>query len=306
MNRPSKITTLAATSLLIAGTIAGVAAASVHSRPTAFYGCESATGSVSTISTSAHLRCPGATRVHWNATGPRGAMGSRGGAGSQGAPGAAGSVGATGAAGAVGPQGAPGTAGAPGVPGARGSLWSTGSGTPTATGQNGDLYLDTASGNVYELVSGTWTLESNITGPQGPNGVVRDCSLSPYPGIDLAGCDLVGAFVDYSDANLSGVTIGGLIDADNFTNANLTGANFLAVAIIGIGANFTNANLTGANFTGDVLQLSTFTNANLSGVNFSGVFGLGSAGLSTALYNNTTCPDTTVVSSPETCVGRGF
>src|SRR3984957_10738359 len=305
MNRPSKITTSVVASLMIAGTIAGVAAASVHSRPTAFYGCESATGSVSEISTSSHLRCPGATRVHWNATGPRGAIGATG---SIGATGAAGLAGATGAAGAVGPQGAPGAAGAPGVPGTRGSLWSTGSGAPTATGLNGDLYLDTSTGNVYELVSGTWTMESNITGPQGPNGVVLDCTLTPYPGIDLAGCSLFSLDnTDYSDANLSGASmIFGIIDGDNFTNANLSGANFQFVLNGVAPANFTNANLTGANLLDPFLVSSNFTNANLSGTNFSGAIGLGATGLSTALYNNTTCPDGAVVSSPLTCAGHGF
>jgi hypothetical protein len=301
MNRPSKVTMLVAASLLIAGTVAGVAAAGVHSLPTAFYGCESTSGSVSAISTSSQLRCPGATRVRWNATGPRGATGPTG---ATGAAGAAGLPGATGAPGAVGPHGAPGTAGAPG---ARGSLWSTGSGAPTAAGLDGDLYLDTATGNVYELVSGTWTLETNITGPQGPNGVVLDCSLTPYPGIDLAGCNLFSFHADYSDANLSGANmVFDIIDGDNFTNANLSGANMQFVLNGAAPANFTNANLTGADIRDADLVSSNFTNANLSGVDFSNSFGIGATGLSTALYNNTTCPDGTVVSSPFTCAGHGF
>ncbi|HUZ42291.1 MAG TPA: pentapeptide repeat-containing protein [Acidimicrobiales bacterium] len=299
MNRPSKVTLSIVATLLIAGTVAGVAAADVHSRPSFFYGCESATGSVSTISTSSHLRCPGATRVRWNATGRRGAAGSPG---APGTAGAAGSPGATGAAGAVGPHGAP------GEQGVRGSLWSTGSGAPSATGLSGDLYLDTATGNVYELVAGTWTLEANITGPQGPNGVVRDCTLAPYPGIDLAGCTLFSVGnTNYSDANLSGASMSfNIINGDTFTNANLAGANLQFALNDGTAANFTNANLTGANFIGAILESSIFTNANLSGVNFDGAIGFGATGLSTALYNNTTCPNGIVVSSPSTCVGQGF
>jgi hypothetical protein len=308
MNRPSKVTVSVVATLLIAGAIAGVAAASVHSRPSIFYGCESATGSVSAISTSSQLRCPGATRVRWNATGPRGAAGSPG---ATGAAGAAGSPGATGAAGAAGSPGATGVAGAmgsPGAPGVRGSLWSTGSGAPTATGLNGDLYLDTATGNVYELVTGSWTMEANITGPQGPNGVVRDCSLTPYPGIDLAGCSLsISPFTDYSEANLSGVSmVNNIIDGDNFTNANLTGANLQFVDNGGTAANFTNANLTGVNLGGAYLASSNFTNANLSGANLDLAFAFGATGFATALYNDTTCPDATVVSTPNTCVGHEF
>jgi hypothetical protein len=74
-----------------------------------------------------------------------------------------GPAGTTGLTGAVGGQGPQGSTGAPGVAGARGSLWSTGTGAPSlVTGRaDGDLYLDTASGNVYELLSGTWTLEQH-------------------------------------------------------------------------------------------------------------------------------------------------
>jgi len=56
--------------------------------------------------------------------------------------------------------------------GARGSLWYTGSGAPgTISGQaNGDWYLDTSTGNVWELISGTWVNEGNIKGPAGSSG----------------------------------------------------------------------------------------------------------------------------------------
>lgn len=58
--------------------------------------------------------------------------------------------GATGSTGATGSAGSNGTNGSNG---ARGSLWFTGSGAPgTVTGSAvGDLYLDTATGNVYQL-----------------------------------------------------------------------------------------------------------------------------------------------------------
>lgn len=53
-----------------------------------------------------------------------------------------------------------------------GSQILTGAGAPaTGLGSDGDLYLDTASGDVYKKVSGSWgTAISNITGPQGEPG----------------------------------------------------------------------------------------------------------------------------------------
>lgn len=56
--------------------------------------------------------------------------------------------------GAQGPQGTPGAPGADGAPGARGSKWFTGTGAPSsvAGSQVGDYYLNTATGDVYELV----------------------------------------------------------------------------------------------------------------------------------------------------------
>ena len=50
--------------------------------------------------------------------------------------------------------------------------WSYGAGAPlSASGNIGDYYLDTATGNVYnKLNNTTWVLITNITGPQGPAG----------------------------------------------------------------------------------------------------------------------------------------
>ena len=62
--------------------------------------------------------------------------------------------------------------GSAGTSGARGSLWSAGSVAPSAVvGQlDGDLYLDTATGDVYEFVSGAWVSEGSVRGPAGPAG----------------------------------------------------------------------------------------------------------------------------------------
>lgn len=63
-----------------------------------------------------------------------------------------------------------GTNGTNGVDGVRGSIWTTASGAPITTANAGDMYLDTATGNVYTMAAGVWTLTGNIRGPNGTNG----------------------------------------------------------------------------------------------------------------------------------------
>ena len=98
--------------------------------------------------------------------------GATGAAGPTGATGATGPAGPTGPTGATGATGAAGATGATGSAGARGSLWFTGSGAPGTIGgqQNNDLYENTSNGDVWQLLSGTWTNVGNITGPQGATG----------------------------------------------------------------------------------------------------------------------------------------
>lgn len=77
----------------------------------------------------------------------QGPVGPAGATGATGAAGPTGATGPTGAAGAVGP------AGAAGATGARGSKWFDGVGAPGAVAGSlpGDYFLDTATGDVYEL-----------------------------------------------------------------------------------------------------------------------------------------------------------
>lgn len=82
--------------------------------------------------------------------------------------------------------------------------WFQGSGAPgTIAGQvTGDMYLDRSSptnGDVYQLVSGTWTLVGNIKGPSAPN------ATSGVPGlIQLAG-DLGGTYSAPTVPNKAGI-----------------------------------------------------------------------------------------------------
>jgi hypothetical protein len=357
---------------LVSGGVIAASASTTKTTNVKYSAClNSIAGTLSKVTMNGALKCPSAEKlISWNARGPKGLKGSPGSPGPSGAAGARGSLWSTGSgvpsvtasqqsgdlyldtatgnvyedvAGAwtpegntKGPQGQKGSAGSPGIPGAagaRGSLWSTGSGAPSlsVSQQSGDLYLDTATGNVYEVVTGAWTLEDNIQGPAGTNGDAYNCSAAAYPGVNYDGCgfslsfyfaedfadaqfagaDLSGSYLygssNFDNANFSGATINNsyLYNDATFTNANFTGAN-LTDSFLYAGAGFTNANFTGANLTGAYLYAGAdFTNANFTGANLTGAF-LADATLSTATWSNTTCPGGTNSSaySPQTCVGH--
>jgi hypothetical protein len=92
--------------------------------------------------------------------------GPKGDTGLQGATGAQGATGNTGAQGVQGPQGPTGPTG-------QAEGWISGTVNPaTATGNVGDWFINTTSGDVFEKTgSTTWTLRGNIRGPQGIQGV---------------------------------------------------------------------------------------------------------------------------------------
>jgi len=66
-----------------------------------------------------------------------------------------------------GPAGPPGSGG-----GGSGSIWYEGAGVPSSgLGADGDFYLNTANGDVYQKAAGSWgAAVGNIAGPQGPQG----------------------------------------------------------------------------------------------------------------------------------------
>ena len=79
------------------------------------------------------------------------------GAGAKGATGVTGVTGVTGPAGGTGGTGAAGAQGVTGPQGIMGPAWLTGAGVPSdANGRDGDLYLDTTTGDVYRKTEGTW------------------------------------------------------------------------------------------------------------------------------------------------------
>lgn len=78
-------------------------------------------------------------------SGAAGLQGPKGEQGPQGVQGAQGPQGVKGDTGDQGPQGAKGETGT------RGSLWTSGAGAPSSTGNVGDMYLDTTTGDVYRM-----------------------------------------------------------------------------------------------------------------------------------------------------------
>jgi hypothetical protein len=65
--------------------------------------------------------------------------------------------GGTGHTGPAGPTGGTGPTGPAGSGTGGGSVWLTGAGVPNdADGNDGDLYLNTTTGDIYEKVAGSW------------------------------------------------------------------------------------------------------------------------------------------------------
>ena len=71
----------------------------------------------------------------------------------------------------IGPQGPQGPQGETGATGAQGIGWITGTDQSSTTGlPDGTLNFNGLNGNIYKLVSGSWTLIGSIKGPQGIQG----------------------------------------------------------------------------------------------------------------------------------------
>jgi uncharacterized protein YjbI with pentapeptide repeats len=138
-----------------------------------------------------------------------------------------------------------------------------------------------------------------------------NCSIAPSVGSDFADCNLGTVFwfgVNYDGSNFSGVNFSvgtHIYDSSSMVNADFSGAS-LSGASLYSSANFTNANFTGTDLSNTYLYAGgNFTNANFSGANLTGAF-LSESTLSSAIWNNTTCPGGTNSSlySPQTCVGH--
>jgi uncharacterized protein YjbI with pentapeptide repeats len=115
--------------------------------------------------------------------------------------------------------------------------------------------------------------ETGPKGAPGTNGVTYDCSVAPYVGADLAGCDL-------TDESLAGVHIYGadLVEADMdgvyLAGADLTGANMSGAQLVrdsgDHSAILAEAKLNGANLTNATMQFVDLSFASLIAANLTG------------------------------------
>lgn len=102
--------------------------------------------------------------------------------------------------GGSGPIGLKGEAGSIGEKGDTGSrIWSDTSDPQNTTGNNGDMALNTSSGDTFEKVNGTWLQRGNVRGPKGDTGN-RVWSVTSQP-LDTYGTDGDMA-VDASSGNI--------------------------------------------------------------------------------------------------------
>ncbi len=80
-----------------------------------------------------------------------------------------------------------GATGTTGSTGPQGTGWiASGSGAPSG-GNDGDYYLRTSNGDVYYKSSGTWSVVTNITGPEGAAGPSGPAGSAFYAWDDVAG-----------------------------------------------------------------------------------------------------------------------
>ncbi|HET6518359.1 MAG TPA: hypothetical protein VFG47_00870, partial [Geminicoccaceae bacterium] len=86
-----------------------------------------------------------------------------------------------------GPEGEQGPEGPAGQDGADGSVWHDGTAAPAqGLGADGDYYLNSATGDVYAKVAGSWSQAGNIRGPQGQAGADGQDGVDGQDGADGA------------------------------------------------------------------------------------------------------------------------
>jgi hypothetical protein len=107
--------------------------------------------------------------------------------------------------------------------------WRSGAGAPNdATGKDGDMWLDTTTGNVYQRQSGVYVLTASIAGPPGPPGPATPGPPGP-PGPAGGGGTVTS--VGTSGAGISGgpITVGGVLTVSwNGPAVNALGSSLTA------------------------------------------------------------------------------
>ena len=292
-------TSVLVVAIIAATTTIGVSSAlAQEKKPSTFYACVGADHKIDALSTSARLTCPHETKVSWNTKGLTGRPGATGHTGATGPAGVDGPMGPAGPTGTVGPRGFSGAGGAGGSAGPRGATGPVGpTGAPGAAGATVNCAATPSVGSNFAdctLGAVNWYNQnfdgSNLSGVNFSTGAHIYGPSSRMANVDFSGASISQSFL-YNNAN--------------FANANFIGAD-LANSYLYSGANFTNADFTGANLSGSFLySAGIFTNANFTGANLTGAL-LNESTLSSAIWNNTTCPGGTKSSlyTPQTCVGH--
>lgn len=99
--------------------------------------------------------------------------------------------------GPVGPKGDPGTNGTPGTDGADGSSVRSGAGAPAAgLGNEGDVYIDSTTGDLYAKGAGGWAKTGSLKGPAGTDGTDGDDAGATLRGAPWFAFALTAAFLD--------------------------------------------------------------------------------------------------------------
>jgi len=168
----------------------------------------------------------------------------------------------TGPQGATGATGAAGSNGADGADGVDGATWYTGSGAPGGgTGVDGDLYFNTANGDVYVKASGSWgSAIANITGPTGATGATVATGATGAAGPNTVTTSTTTNMTGILAGDGANVKVATVPDFPTF-NQNTTGnagtATALATARAIFGISF--------NGTADVAGIAVTSGMNMKG-----------------------------------------
>lgn len=129
--------------------------------------------------------------------GAQGPAGPAGVNGKDGDDGTNGTNGTNGTPGAKGEDGAPGTNGTNGTNGTDGSSVRTGTGVPAVgLGVVGDVYIDSATGDLYAKSAGGWTKTGSLKGPAGSDGTDGTDAGATLRGAPWFAFALTAAFLD--------------------------------------------------------------------------------------------------------------
>ena len=168
-------------------------------------------------------------------TGTQGPKGDKGDTGAQGPKGDKGDTGTQGLKGDKGDTGTQGPKGDKGDTGATGRSIHTGSTRPdSAQGQNGDIFVNVLTGDLYRKDNGTWKLIGNVkgskgdkgdTGTQGPKGDKGDTGAQGPKGDkgDTGAQGPKGDKGDKGDTGINGTTPGGTTPGGNKPNGTTPG-----------------------------------------------------------------------------------